>query len=192
MKAEDYEKAVFDYEKAKEVDTENAREIQGLLQKAKLELKKSKRKDYYKILGVEKNADENDIKKAYKRMALKYHPDKYSGEESASGDIEAKFKEIGEAYAVLSDPTKKRRYDSGADLEEMGGGMGGGVDVNDIFQMFFQQQGGFPRGFPRGGGGFGHSHGGGFGGHSHSRGGYGGAGFGGGGFGGYEYESDDD
>jgi len=79
---------------------------------AKLELKKSKRKDYYKILNVEKDADEHRIKKAYKKAALTWHPDKH-----ASGDDEAKetankmFRDIGEAYAVLSDPRKRDRYD---------------------------------------------------------------------------------
>ena len=87
-------------------------------------------------------------------MALKYHPDKNSGDAKEAADAEAKFKEIGEAYSVLSDPQKKRRYDSGADLEDMGGMDGGmgGMDPNDLFRMFFAQQGGGGGGF--GGGGF--------------------------------------
>jgi len=101
--------------------------------------------------------------------AVSLSVDKNTGDAEEVAASEAKFKEIGEAYAVLSDPQKKRRYDSGADLEE---GMGGGVDPEDLFKMFFAQQGrggggrsgggGFG-GFP--GGGHGHSHG--FGGHSH-------------------------
>jgi DnaJ family protein C protein 7 len=97
-------------------------------------------------------------------LALQYHPDKNAGDEKA----EARFKEIGEAYAILSDPQKKQRFDSGADLDGMGGmggfdGPGGfegaGVDINDVFaQMFgggagFGGGGGFPGagGFPGGG-----------------------------------------
>ncbi|SMO64829.1 DnaJ C-terminal domain-containing protein [Solitalea koreensis] len=64
-------------------------------------------KDYYKILGVEKNADESTIKKAYRKLAIKYHPDKNPNDKSA----EEKFKEISEAYAVLSDKTKRQKYD---------------------------------------------------------------------------------
>merc|ERR1712152_7503 len=109
------------------------------LQEAKLELKKSKRKDYYKILGVEKSANEDEIKKAYRKRAMVHHPDRHS---SASDDEkkehETKFKEVGEAYAILSDEKKRRMYDSGQDLED--GGCGGGfhdVDPNSIFQAFF-------------------------------------------------------
>ena len=64
------------------------------------------RKDYYKILGVDRNADSRTIKKAYKRLALKYHPDV-----NKNPDATEKFKEITEAYAVLSDPDKRRKYD---------------------------------------------------------------------------------
>merc|ERR1712152_58088 len=95
------------------------------LQEAKLELKKSKRKDYYKILGVEKSANDDEIKKAYRKRAMVHHPDRHS---SASDDEkkehETKFKEVGEAYAILSDEKKRRMYDSGQDLED--GGCGGG------------------------------------------------------------------
>lgn len=87
-------------------------------------------------------------------MALQYHPDKNAGDEKA----EARFKEIGEAYAILSDPQKKQRFDSGVDLD---GGMGGGfdganVDINDVFaQMFGGGGGGFGAGgFPGHGGGY--------------------------------------
>lgn len=88
---------------------------------------------------------EAEIKKAYKRQALKFHPDRHASktdEEKAAA--EAAFKDIGEAYAVLSDPQKKQRYDSGVDLEDLdsdfgGGGMGGmggmGVDPSQIFQV---------------------------------------------------------
>ncbi|MFO7754222.1 MAG: J domain-containing protein [Desulfobacteraceae bacterium] len=64
--------------------------------------------DYYKILGVDKNASDDEIKKAYRKLALKYHPDKTKGDKES----EAKFKEISEAYAVLSDPEKRKQYDT--------------------------------------------------------------------------------
>jgi DnaJ family protein C protein 7 len=133
-------------------------EYHTLLQKAELELKKSLRKDYYKILGVSKDASDSEIKKAYRKLALQNHPDKNAGDEKA----EARFKEIGEAYAILSDPQKRQRFDSGVDLDGgmgMGGGGfdGAGVDINDVFAQMFGGggMGGFPGGsFPGGSGGF--------------------------------------
>lgn len=108
---------------------------------------------------MSKSATETEIKKAYRKLALQYHPDKNDGDAKA----EARFKEVGEAYTILSDPEKKARFDSGADLDGgmgMGGGGGfpGGVDVNDVFASMFGQ-GGFQNagGFGGGGGGR-HSH----------------------------------
>jgi len=137
METEQYEEAVRDYEKVMKVDRGNM-EYRQLLQEAKLELKKSKRKDYYKILGVDKNANEEEIKKAYRKRAMVHHPDRHSGAtEAEQKDHEHKFKEVGEAYAILSDEKKRRMYDSGQDLD---GGEGHGfhdVDPNSIFQAFF-------------------------------------------------------
>jgi len=65
------------------------------------------KRDYYEVLGVEKNASADDIKRAYRRLAIKYHPDKNPGDK----DAEAKFKECAEAYEVLSDADKRRQYD---------------------------------------------------------------------------------
>uniref|UniRef100_A0A8C1VPV1 DnaJ homolog subfamily C member 7 n=1 Tax=Cyprinus carpio TaxID=7962 RepID=A0A8C1VPV1_CYPCA len=117
MDTEQYEEAVRDYEKV--YQTEKTKEHKNLLKNAQLELKKSKRKDYYKVLGVDKNATEDEIKKAYRKRALMHHPDRHSG---ASAEVqkeeEKKFKEVGEAFTVLSDPKKKSRYDSGHDLED--------------------------------------------------------------------------
>lgn len=117
------------------------------------------KKDYYDLLGVEKTASENDIKKAYRKLAMKYHPDKYSNaSEKEKKEAEEKFKEVNEAYQVLSDPDKRSKYDrfGHAAFENGGGGAGGfggfgGFEgfgnAEDIFSSFF---GG---GSPFGGGG---------------------------------------
>lgn len=116
------------------------------IRETKMELKKAKRKDFYKILGVTQSSTEHEIKKAYKKLALKYHPDRHASKtEEEKAAAEASFKDIGEAYSILSDPQKKQRYDSGVDLEDLdsdfgGGGMGGamgGVDPSQIFQVRF-------------------------------------------------------
>lgn len=121
----EFEDAVRDYEKAWKMD--KSRENKRLLQEAKLALKKSKRKDYYKILGVERNATEDEIKKAYRKRALVHHPDRHANASDAEKrEQEKKFKEVGEAYGVLSDPKKKARYDSGQDCDDgFDGGMHG-------------------------------------------------------------------
>src|SRR5512134_2756577 len=81
-------------------------------------------KDYYKILGVDRNADEKTIKSAYRKLARKHHPDVAKGKDAQSAD---RFKEIGEAYAVLSDPEKRRRYDTlGPDWQRYATGQPGG------------------------------------------------------------------
>jgi len=138
MESEQYEEAVRDYENLLKSNKGNM-EYRQLLQEAKLELKKSKRKDFYKILGVEKTANDDEIKKAYRKRAMVHHPDRHSSaSEEEKKDHETKFKEVGEAYAILSDEKKRRMYDSGQDLED--GGCGGGfhdVDPNSIFQAFF-------------------------------------------------------
>jgi DnaJ family protein C protein 7 len=71
-------------------------------------LKKSKRKNYYKILAIEKNVDEAEIKKAYRRKAVEWHPDKHNTKsEEEVKEAERMFKDVGEAYAILSDPKKR-------------------------------------------------------------------------------------
>ncbi len=97
------------------------------------------KRDYYEVLGVEKNADDATIKKAYRQLAKKYHPDMNPGDAEA----EKKFKEAGEAYAVLSDPDKRKQYDQfGHAAFEPGGGAYGGFDFGsmdfaDIFGDIF-------------------------------------------------------
>ncbi|MDY3919742.1 MAG: molecular chaperone DnaJ [Candidatus Limivivens sp.] len=100
------------------------------------------KRDYYEVLGVDKGADEATIKKAYRQLAKKYHPDMNPGDKEA----EKKFKEASEAYAILSDPDKRRQYDQfgHAAFEQGGGGAGGfggfdfnGADMGDIFGDIF-------------------------------------------------------
>ncbi len=91
-------------------------------------------RDYYEILEISKDASDAEIKKAYRKMALKHHPDKNPGDAKA----EEKFKEAAEAYEVLKDPDKRSRYDRyGHDgLKGMGGGFSGGMSMEDIFSQF--------------------------------------------------------
>ncbi len=93
-------------------------------------------KDYYKVLGVEKKASEEAIKKVYRKLAMKYHPDRNKGDKKA----EEKFKEISEAYAVLSDKEKRKQYDTyGADGFQQRYSQEDifrGFDFNNIFKEF--------------------------------------------------------
>jgi molecular chaperone DnaJ len=116
------------------------------------------KRDYYEILGVERGADDQAIKSAYRKLAMKYHPDKNPGNKEA----EATFKEINEAYEILSDSEKRQRYDqyghAGVDPNASAGyggdygGFGGFEDVSDIFSSFFGggNFGGFSQGAARG------------------------------------------
>lgn len=97
------------------------------------------KRDYYEVLGISKGADDAEIKKAFRALAKKYHPDAHPGDK----ECEEKFKEAQEAYAVLSDPEKRRQYDQfgHAAFDGMGGGAGGfdfsGMDMGDIFGDIF-------------------------------------------------------
>ena len=113
------------------------------------------KRDYYEVLGVDKNASEKDIKMAFRRLAKKYHPDV-----SKEPDAEEKFKEAQEAYAVLSDENRRKQYDQfgHAAFDNGSGGAGGfsgfdfsGFDFSDIFDNLFD--------FGMGGGSFGFSRG---------------------------------
>lgn len=117
-----------------------------------------KKRDYYEVLGVDKKASADEIKKAYRKKAIQYHPDKNPGDKEA----EEKFKEAAEAYDVLSNPEKRARYDQFGHAGVSGaagnggpfGGFSGGMSMDDIFSMFgdiFGGHGGFGGGF----GGFG-------------------------------------
>ena len=107
--------------------------------------------DYYEVLGVSRDASDEDIKKAYRRLAMKYHPDRNNGDKAA----EEKFKQVGEAYAVLSDPQKKAAYDrfgkAGVDPSAAGGAGGfggfggfgqGGFNAGDFSDIFSEIFGG--------------------------------------------------
>ncbi|MBU2019783.1 MAG: molecular chaperone DnaJ [Bacteroidetes bacterium] len=109
----------------------------------------SEKRDYYEILGVSKNASEAEIKKAYRKLALQYHPDKNPDDSSA----EAKFKEAAEAYEVLSNQEKRQKYDRFGHSGMSGGFGGGGMDMNDIFSQFGDIFGGGFGGGSFGGGG---------------------------------------
>ena len=172
--------AVRDYERV----AASAPETAGLreqLHAAKRALKAASRIDYYKLLELPPagaGASEADIKKAYRKAALRYHPDKAGNSDAERAEAERMFKLIGEANTVLSDPHKRRKYDAGLTLEEIEqghepGGFGGGfghhghghgMDDDDMaeFAHFFGGggggfpggMGGFPGGFPGGMGGF--------------------------------------
>lgn len=91
------------------------------------------KRDYYEVLGVDKNADAATIKKAYRTLAKKYHPDANPGNEEAA----AKFKEASEAYAVLSDDEKRKQYDQFGHAAFDGSGGAGGFDFNNMVSVIF-------------------------------------------------------
>ncbi|XP_057984145.1 dnaJ protein P58IPK homolog [Malania oleifera] len=153
---EDWEGAVTDLKTAAEKSPQDMT-IREVLMKAEKSLKLSKRKDWYKILGVSKTAPVSEIKRAYKKLALQWHPDKNVENRE---EAEAKFREIAAAYEVLGDEDRRTRYDRGEDIEDVG--MGAGAGFNPFGgggqQFTFHFEGGFPGGFeggfPGGFGGF--------------------------------------
>jgi DnaJ family protein C protein 7 len=167
----DWEEAVKAYKTLAE-DNPGDAELNREMRNAELELKKSKRKDYYKILGVDKDAGDKDIERAYKRKAAVLHPDKTMGDKVK----EEEFKDCLEAKETLLDPQKRQIYDSGADLMEPGmgmgggfpggmggfGGMGGGGGVQIDPEMLFNMMNGMGGGGGGAGGPFGGAGGGGF------------------------------
>ncbi|KAL2816351.1 hypothetical protein BJX63DRAFT_430360 [Aspergillus granulosus] len=136
-----------------------SREVQELLRKATILEKRSRQKDYYKVLGVGKDADEKEIKRAYRQLIKKHHPDKALSQGVTKEEAEKKMAAINEAYEVLSDPELRRGYDNGVDPNDPESqrqnpfqgspfGHGGGQ------QFFFQQGGGGPQFRFSSGGGF--------------------------------------
>lgn len=167
LDADDFEPAIHTLNHAKEHHPSSP-QIGALLQKAHAQLKRSRTKDYYKVLEVARDADERTIKRAYRTLIKKHHPDKAAAQGLAKEASEKKMAAINEAYEVLSDPVKRAQVDRGDDPNSpdhqgspfqgspFGGGGGGGGGGQQFFfqsgggQRFFQQ-GGFPG---AGGGGF--------------------------------------
>lgn len=145
MEAENFDAAINMLTTAKEHHPE-AVKINQLLNHAQTELRKSKTKDYYKVLGLTRDADELQIKSAYRKMVKIHHPDKAHKQGISKEDAERKMSQVNEAYEVLSDPELKARFDQGD-------------DPNDHEQQRHNpfQQGGHPFG---GGNPFGHQSGG--------------------------------
>ena len=156
MELKMFDDARADFQKAKDLDP-SVTGVEGYLNDAKNQAEKARKRDYYAILGIDRNADEHEIKRAYKKMAMKYHPDRNAESEETKKMAEKKFIDVNDAYSVLSDPKKKRMYDQGVDPlnpeEASSGGVHFGGDASEILKMFFG--GGSPFGFSTGGSGFG-------------------------------------
>lgn len=155
---EEYNEAIRDFSDAAEHDPSGFN-VQAKMKDAQDKAKKAKRKDYYKILGVDKNATDPEINKAYKKLALKWHPDKNSQTEESREKAEKMIKDLNEAKNVLTDKDKRRKYDQGFDLEDINSGkadMGdfgaafGGMDPSDLLGMFMGGMGGMGGGRGRG------------------------------------------
>ncbi|KAL7265114.1 hypothetical protein ACSBR1_002963 [Camellia fascicularis] len=147
---EDWEGAVADLKSEVEKSPQDTH-IREALMRAERSLKLSQRKGWYKILGLSKTASISEIKRAYKKLALQWHPDKNVDNRE---EAETKFREIAAAYEVLGDEEKRTRYDRGEDIEDIGMGTGGG-GFNPFGgggqQFTFHFEGGFPGGsFPGG------------------------------------------
>jgi DnaJ family protein C protein 3 len=149
LAAEDFEEAVRSFERAFEAEgRQQGSELHQKLARAQRLLKQSKAKDYYKVLGVSRDADQRTIKKAYRLAAKTAHPDK--------GGSEAKMAAVNEAYEVLSNPEHRARFDNGEDPMDPAAQQGGHPFQQGGGNPFaFFQQGGMPFGGGGGGGPFG-------------------------------------
>lgn len=159
IEADEFEPAIRTLDHAKVVHG-NTHQIQELLQKAHTLLKRSKQKDYYKVLGLTRDADEREIKRAFRKLTVQHHPDKAHKNGVSPEEAQSKMASINEAYEVLSDPELKARFDRGDDPNDPQSGQqnfhgspfGQGPGGQPVF---FQQRGGFKfqGGNPFGGGG---------------------------------------
>jgi DnaJ homolog subfamily C member 3 len=157
LDTENFEAAISTLTKAKEHHPSQSHMINEKLHSAQLSLKKSKQKDYYKVLSVERDASDRDIKTSYRKLTKEFHPDKAHSHGLSKEDAEKKMASINEAYEVLSDPELKQRYDNGDDPNDPMARSGGSPFEGQGFpfggfpgggqQQFFFQQG------PQGGGG---------------------------------------
>lgn len=158
LEAEEFEASIHTLKTALEARPDKQDVINPLLQKAQVALKRSTTKDYYKVLGVAHDADERQIKAAYRKLSKQHHPDKAAKQGLTKESAEKKMASINEAYEVLSDPELRARFDRGDDpnsheQQQHGNPFGGG-------HPFMYQQGGpggggqFNFKFGSGGGGF--------------------------------------
>ena len=144
--SEDFEDAIRTLESAEQHHGQSQK-LQSMKQDAQVRLKQSKQKDYYKVLGVDRDADDRDIKRAYRKLTKQFHPDKAAAQGVTKEDAEKKMASINEAYEVLSDPELKARFDRGDDpnSQEQQGHPFQGSPFGGGQQFFFQQGGGGPQ-----------------------------------------------
>lgn len=168
LDSDDFEGAIRTLNQARE-HHQNSQKANELLQKAQTLLKRSKQKDYYKVLGVPRDADEREVKRAYRKLTKEFHPDKVAQQGVPPEEAQRKMATINEAYEVLSDPELKERFDRGDDPNDtsqqgqnpfQGSPFGFGGNGQPVF--FQQRSGGgggggggqqFKFQFPGGGGG---------------------------------------
>lgn len=148
LKKEEFEAAIETLKKAAEARPDMQSKVNTILNRAEIALKHSKTKDYYKILGVARDADERQIKSAYRKASKQYHPDKAAKQGVSKDEAEKKMASINEAYEVLSDPELRARFDSGDDPNSQ--------ERTNPFQGH-PFPGGNPFMFQQGGGGGGHA-----------------------------------
>ena len=157
LDAEDPESAIRTLNTARENSTgaQSSQKLQKMLNEAQTALKRAKTKDYYKVLGLSRDASDKEIRKAYRKLSKEFHPDKVTSPEARPG-AEKKMSAINEAYEVLKDPDLKAKFDAGEDPNDPMAGQGGHGGSpfqggGDPFAQFFGGGGGSP--FGAGGGG---------------------------------------
>ncbi|KAK6443732.1 hypothetical protein LTR95_000559 [Oleoguttula sp. CCFEE 5521] len=160
LDADDFDAAIGTLNTAKEHHGQSQK-VAELLQKAHTLLKRSKQKDYYAVLGVSRDATQQEIKRAFRKLTVMHHPDKAPQQNISPEDAQKKMSSINEAYEVLSDPELRQRFDNGDDPNDPQQQQGGNPFQGSPFggQPVFFQQGGGQRGGPQfkfsgGGGGF--------------------------------------
>ncbi|KAJ3499765.1 hypothetical protein NLG97_g55 [Lecanicillium saksenae] len=160
LKKEEFEAAIKTLEEASELHPDKRDKINPVVNKAQIALKRSKTKDYYKVLGVANDADDRQIKSAYRKATKQFHPDKAHQQGIPKEEAEKKMAAINEAYEVLGDPELRARFDRGDDPNDQergnpfqGSPFGGGGGHPFMFQQGGGQQ--FKFNFPGGGGPFG-------------------------------------